>query len=388
MYKKTAVVMLLAVLILGLIGGTVGAQGTSIPQGNPDAKISWPPPVYVLRGEVEVRGTANLANMSNYFLEFRPLNDDLTALADNVSWSPATLPSNRPVIDDILGVWNTELAEDGLYELRLTVNVSRSSAIFETVSPLRIENNPPDFVILETPRPVGVTATSTLSIITRPTLAATPTPFDNTPRVVANVDANVRSGDSTTYPPVGTLLAGDSARVLGISSSGSGWYYIELNSGRRGFIAPSIVTLTGNAGNLPRINPPAPPPPPPPPTPVGNGDLIINGAATSVDSARCSEAFEFRANITNAGNRATSNGGIVRMEHLDLSTNTITTIMTDDFPVMGVGQNFVVTFPVTLNIYGDMRVTFTIDPFNQVLEENESNNTYVFDYRLRKGTCP
>ena len=35
---------------------------------NPNATITWPPPVYVLRGEIDIRGTANVPNMSNFFI--------------------------------------------------------------------------------------------------------------------------------------------------------------------------------------------------------------------------------------------------------------------------------------------------------------------------------
>ena len=45
----------------------------------PTAEINWPPPVYVLRGEVPLRGTVNLADMTGYFIEYRALDEDLSA---------------------------------------------------------------------------------------------------------------------------------------------------------------------------------------------------------------------------------------------------------------------------------------------------------------------
>lgn len=387
MSKRSAVLTLMLLFALTLIVTITGAQE------NPNANISWPPPVYVLRGEVEVRGTANLPNMSSYFLEFRPLNPDTTVINDDDPWFPATLPETDEVDDDVLGVWDTTNTEDGLYELRLTINVTGSRATFFVVSPLRVENEPPEFLVVGTPTaiPQVIRATPTLSIITRPTLGATPTAFTGTPRVVANIDANVRRGDSVAYERVGSLLAGESADLIGISTSGSGWYYVQLDTGRRGFIAPSLVTVTGDISDLPRFSPPATPTPTPTPTPVGNGDVLINGGSTVPSEPRCGQPYEIHANVTNSGTRATTTGGFVRMQNLDVDTNTITTVLMDDFPALAPGQNFVVVFPLTItNAYADQRVTFTVDVNNQVLEESggEGNNEFSFTYRLRQANCP
>src|SRR5688572_8623950 len=45
---------------------------------NQFVNLTWPPPVYVVRGQVTLRGSANLPQMNNYFIEFRALNPDLT----------------------------------------------------------------------------------------------------------------------------------------------------------------------------------------------------------------------------------------------------------------------------------------------------------------------
>ena len=89
----------------------------------PTAEINWPPPVYVLRGEASLRGTVNLAGMTGYFIEYRALDEDLSAPASRL-WLPITLPTNIPVVEDVLGTWDTRRVTDGLYELRLNVIVS------------------------------------------------------------------------------------------------------------------------------------------------------------------------------------------------------------------------------------------------------------------------
>lgn len=383
---------LILLCLLWVISGVSLSIAQTTTTTNPDATITFPPPVYVVRGEFEVRGSADVANMSNYFLEFRLLNDDLTPQGDDIAWIPATLPNSAPVTDGVLGIWNTETAEDGLYELRLTVNVSRSAPIYFVVSPLRIENELPPFVTLEataTPNQI-VRATATRPALNRPTLAATPTAFDGSPRVTAITDANVRAGDSVAYERIGVLLTGESAPILGRSSGGSGWFYIQLNTGRRGFIAPSTVSVTGNIENLQLINPPPTPTPTFTPTPPSNGNLIINGGQTVPTRPDCGTAFSVQLNVTNIGTRSTLAGATVLVQDFDVATGAQTTIATGTIPVLNPGDNFVVVIPLTVSSYParDHRITATVDSLSQLIEENEGDNTFSFEYRLRQGACP
>jgi hypothetical protein len=392
---KRISMLLVAVLVLVLtslnsqgVETAVAQTGPSLGTNTSDAQIVYPPPVYVLRGTVQVIGTANLAGQITHFLEYRQLNDDLSIPDPNADWIPATLPNRIPVEDDVLGEWDTTETEDGIYELRLTINVRNSGAQFFRVAPLRIEN---EF------SPQGATPTLELLRITptrvleRPTLAATPTAISAIATVTARVDANVRSGDGTNYPVVGNLLTGESAAVIGISATGSGWYYIQLENGRRGFISPTVVNISGNTLNLPTFFPPATPTPTLTPTPIATGDLLINGHATVPDRPRCGEQFDVQLNVTNSGTLATSSSVLVRIQDVDIATGVITTVGTNFVPVMQPGQNFVVVIPLTISgaqfAGTDHRITATVDANNQVSETNESNNSYTFDYRLREGTC-
>ena len=278
MFKRA--ILLFSLLLLAATG--LHAQDIVEPVSDedvdPNVNITWPPPVYVLRGEFDVRGTANVDNMSSYFIEFRPLTEDLTPAEDSVPWIPAILPSPGPVNDNVLGTWNTTTVPDGMYELRLTVNISDGTTQTARVSPVRTENNPPPFAI--TPTVDAVPTQPTLAVTSPPqelpTLIPTPTAFDTNPTAEATTNANVRAGDNTGYSIIGSLAAGQTVPVIGRSSSGSGWWYIELPNGRRGFVAPSVVRVTGNTGGLPRIDPPATPTPVATPTPE-LADLTITG---------------------------------------------------------------------------------------------------------------
>ena len=112
---------------------------------NADAHISFPPPVYVVRHRVAIRGTANVANLRLFFIEFRLL--DLDSAAEQVdedyhTWLPATLPRIEPVQDGILGHWYTTSLPDGLYELRLTINTGPDPMQYVYLSPIRVEKAP------------------------------------------------------------------------------------------------------------------------------------------------------------------------------------------------------------------------------------------------------
>lgn len=393
-------------LVLLLTGFAVTSQTgvlaqTLAPNSNPNVVVSFPPPVYVLRGEVEVRGTVNLPNLANYFLEFRLLDPEtMLPFAEDAPWLPASLPDTGTVLDEVLATWDTLTVEDGLYELRLTANVSRQGPVHFRVAPLRIENILPPFltpdqVFQPTPTTSTIiaqpTPTSGGIVIVRPTLASTPTSISNDPIVTANLDSNVRSGDSTAYPVVGSLPSGFTASVLGISNTGSGWYYIELNNGRRGFISPTVVQVSGNLANVQRISPP-PPPATATPTPLpATGDVIANGVGLSISQPRCNESFEVQVNITNAGSAQFAVGGVVQVRAQHVASGNITATGFGNFPALVPGANHVVVIPLIVNQFGgeDYRILVTADVNNNIIETNEGNNDFAStQFRLRRASCP
>ncbi|MFN8376478.1 MAG: hypothetical protein U0694_26855, partial [Anaerolineae bacterium] len=153
--------LLMTALLVGVAAFVAAQQDI-----NPDANISFPPPVYLMRGVMPVRGSASLAGMDHYYVEFRRLNDDGTPHDDSEPWFPA-LYGEASVSDSELGLWDTHLVQDGLYELRLNIVVQGGNPTFVVVSPLRVENDVPPFLITPTP-----TLTPTRAL---PTLLPTPT---------------------------------------------------------------------------------------------------------------------------------------------------------------------------------------------------------------------
>ena len=70
---------------------------------------------------------------------------------------------------------------------------------------------------------------------------------------VAGGTVNIRSGAGTNFGVVGTLNAGQSITVTG--TSGTGWYAVQSQS-VQGWIAASVVSVTGACANLPTVGSP------------------------------------------------------------------------------------------------------------------------------------
>ncbi len=351
---------------------------------NPNANMSWPPPVYVVRGEFTIRGSANLANMTNYFVEFRALNDDLTPQDDDQPWSPAILPTANAVQDDVLGVWDTTVVPDGLYELRLTISLQGSDPFFFRVAPVRVENEPPPFALTPTAIPASPTPAATL-----PPPPPPPTATPSTPMATANVNANVRSGDSTQYPIVGALREGESASIVGISSFGTGWYLIDL-SGRRVWISPSVVNVSGDTSGLPRINPPPVPTPVATATPVTQANIVIDAVNISPFPLNCNETASINVTIRNAGNGATNSGGTIFVQDVHISSGQQQQSTVGTFPVLNPGQTFVSQMRLTVSTFHreQHRININVDSNNQVAETNEGDNGWSSEYQLQRAACP
>jgi uncharacterized protein YraI len=370
MNGRTRIALLL--LIVLALAGFQSFEPTGTP--DPNVNITWPPPIYNLSGEFSVRGTANVPGMVSYFLEYRALNPDFTPQADTVSWTPAILPARGPIIDDVLGVWNTSMAPDGAYELRLTVSTGSGTPIFARVSPLRILNQIPPFAITATPLVVPTLVPNLVPTIdpnqALPTLVPTPTAFSTTPEAVAVTNGNVRAGDNTGYPVVGSVVVNQRVQLVGRSSTGSGWWYIQLPNGTRGFVAPSIVQVSGNLSGLPRINPPATPTPIATATPT-LPDAIITNVRFDRDITE-GEAFQLIITVRNESG--------VPLPRTNVACNF--TPMNEFFStnVEGLGAFSQVDVAITARLDegggDDVTANCAVDVNNEVAEINNNNNFF------------
>ncbi len=79
---------------------------------NPQARLVSPGQNQVVKGAVQVIGTANTPNMQYYKLEFRPAGSNMEFAYITGQDKPADGP---------LGIWDTSPLPDGVYTLRLVV---------------------------------------------------------------------------------------------------------------------------------------------------------------------------------------------------------------------------------------------------------------------------
>ncbi|MEO8395583.1 MAG: SH3 domain-containing protein [Chloroflexota bacterium] len=393
---------------------------------NPNAHISWPLPIYLLQGRVQIRGTANLPNMTDYFIEFQPLDENGQSLqTGNDLWYPAVLRSQTPVQEDVLGVWNTALTQDGIYKLRLTVNVSGSDPVYDVVSPVRIENYPLVFETQPTPAVPSNDATAT------PSPSASAGELGNI--VVSVSSANVRVGDSTSFPIITSLRQGDTAVILGQSSRGTHWLKVLLDDGRTGWMASTTFTLQPSDTidvnkDIPFIIPPtldpfaltatlamamtltayvptvAPPVVDVIPTAdspvnlVAGLDYAINPSACPLllscppnhqSTIYCAQFFMASLDVANLGSQATSQGGSVTITDTR-ADGTVQGSTTTTFPALAAGQTVNVSTPLTISTWYNENhtLTFVIDPNNEIAESSEADNTRSMQYFLNQGQCP
>ena len=392
---------------------------------DPLVHISFPPPVYVVRDIVDIRGTANLPELRNLYIEFRELDLGMPSMeGQEPQWFPATLPRIAAVVDDLLGTWNTVSLPDGLYELRLMINTGDDAQAMARVSPIRIENNPPEHAMDMMPEPsnampdapVDDMPTDTVDDMTGD-MAEEPMDdmsddmmddmMDDTPQYtgpyveVTVPGANVRSGDSTAYPLVGLLLQGDTAAIKGVSTWNTGWWYIELPTGRSGFIAPFIVNAIGDTSNVPAIQPPPLPPtpiptiapqptaPPAPVAPATGANLIIDGGPiVNPHPATCNQTYTISVRVKNIGT-VRSGGGLVEIvdsRHDGLGREVTYT----PFRQLDPGQSALSEARITPRVHHSElhHINLHVDYDNRVAETNEGDNrAAAAPYILQQGDC-
>lgn len=113
---------------------------TPVPVGganclNPQATITSPIPGAILAGEIEVSGTANVDNFAFYVVEISTLGDNwLTVIISQ----PDAEEKILPVVNGVLGKWNTALQAPGDYALRLVVKNSSGDFSLPCTIPITI----------------------------------------------------------------------------------------------------------------------------------------------------------------------------------------------------------------------------------------------------------
>jgi hypothetical protein len=334
----------------------------------------WPPPVTEVWGVGDVLGTANIPGMTYYFLEYMPLNDDLT-IPENAPWLPGTLAVRQPVVNGALATLDTTQVADGLYALRLTAAVNDGQTFHYVVMPIRVDNA--RFQAFEARiRAEGDQAAN-------PTLApTTAAPADNTPRITPSATAvNVRRCDlvdNDRCPIIVQLPPAQFAEITGRNPANT-FYQVRLASGVSGWTSRTVVIESGDVSGIPVVNPPAPLPVAVQPIlPVGvvSSSVIPNGMAVQ-GSAICSQAFNVQINLYNNGSTV-SPAGSLTLQDTNIGTGTVTFSGSASYPALNPGANFVVVVPVTTSVYYGQQ---------HQLRAYTNNRDFTITYTLDQGNC-
>lgn len=122
---------------------------TPVPPGGsgcqfPGATITSPIPGAILAGRVEVRGTANIDNFAFYTVDVSTLGENWLTVITSQPEDPAAPGSPmKPVVDGVLGEWDTSLMEPGDYALKLTVSDSAGNHPVPCTIPITIRSPVP-----------------------------------------------------------------------------------------------------------------------------------------------------------------------------------------------------------------------------------------------------
>jgi hypothetical protein len=225
-----------------------------------------------------------------------------------------------------------------------------------------------------------------------PEPTASPTP--SVPIATFTTGVNVRRGPDTLFvPPIGSFAANDQSEVLAVNPERT-WYKVKYFNAE-GWVFGNLLTVSGNADNLPvDAGPPKPTLTPVPPTAVPvtatpnlNINLVVGNITTDPDRKVCGETFRIFVDIANFGS-SKSPGGSIRVE--DSARGQIVETTNGAFGEIEPGQTINVgPIPLTVSSYYNEGHTLTIivDPNNQIAETDENDNRNSRDYELRRGSC-
>jgi hypothetical protein len=196
MPRLTRVAALLAALLLSLLPPDVSAPALAGPlaQDQGLAVITSPLEGAGAAGILPISGTATHPQFQFYELAF--------AYSPNPTdtWFPISPRGTAPVVNEVLGRWDTSQISDGVYTLRLRVFYADGAFLEALVNNVRVQNGTPTPAL---GNPPGPTPTEALpATATQPIIVLPPT---STPRAttVAVESGGSDSGGGPVSPPAG-----------------------------------------------------------------------------------------------------------------------------------------------------------------------------------------
>lgn len=169
-------------------------------------------------------------------------------------------------------------ADSAATELAQTAEAQVTAALAET-----------EIAAVQTEQALPALPTETPTLESTPTITPTITVTPIlTPFITTDVNSNVRGGPGTVYDIQGVLLQGQTADIVGRNNSSTWWVIaFEAGPGGKGWIADSIVTVSGDTSNVPIVV--APPTPTPSPTGDWHGTWLTNCGASNCGGMELSQ---------------------------------------------------------------------------------------------------
>lgn len=163
----------------------------------PVAVIELPQEGADLRGIVQVVGTAKMADLSHYVVEYG-------AGSSPMAWMSISAPIGNVVERGLLTLWDTRTLENGVYTLRLVVYDRRGNNL-EDRALVQVTNPTPTPTQTPTPTPTAtVTPTPTLTPTPTATPTATPTPPASPTATPTAEPSPMSTPEPTQVPPTPT----------------------------------------------------------------------------------------------------------------------------------------------------------------------------------------
>ena len=173
--KKFFVVLLLILTLAPALGGlSLAAPSFSPPrQECLNVSVTSPRMNAIVRGKVEIIGSASIDGFQFYKVEF-------STITDPDYWMAISTTYNHPVIEGRLDVWDTTVLPDGAYNLKLTVVDIQGQEPCRVVIPqIQVVNTQPT----ETPTPEATPTVTETPRAPTPTIAIVQPPT-STPVII------------------------------------------------------------------------------------------------------------------------------------------------------------------------------------------------------------
>ena len=231
---------------------------------------------------------------------------------------------------------------------------------------------------------------------------ATPAPPTNTPEPAATntpskpqasftQGVNLRRGPDIKFnPPIGSYAAGQTADIVAKTEAGN-WYKVQGTNGL-GWVSADYITISGDASAIlidngppvPTDTPVATATPVATNTPVTTANIVLgNVGITPALPLKCKRTVEFKIDIANLGQQATTATGSISIKDYWNGQEQAST--TGPIPIIDAGKTINVGsifLTVNTNVETDHKLVITLNSTGSIPETTNADNSRELTYKL------